>query len=114
MNMIDPNELRLGNWVKDKYNNEVQITLDSFMMIGEQEMVYFPIPLTGRLFTKSGFDGDDNRFIHPDLPNVTFVEVDGGYRIVDSMGSGISVITHIHMLQNLYFALLGKEMLIDM
>lgn len=112
--MIDPRELRLGNWVKNKYDDLEQITLDSFDLIGKQQAVYFPIPLTARLFVKCGFLGDNNGFVHPKLTNITIKEENNDYIICDSSDTKVAIIKYVHTLQNLFFSLLIEELEIDM
>ena len=103
--MINANELRIGNWVKDSLG---------YLVIGVNAKVEFasayePIPLTPEILEKCGaivyeFDnGEQNQYR---IKERLFVIRDGD--IVD-YGSSV-IIKHLHQLQNLYFALCGEEL----
>lgn len=112
--MVDPKELRIGNWVK---NSEMVGTIKN---ISTRTNAYDldPIPLTPKVFYKCGFSDDIDR----DASDMII----GNFRIFaghhewwfwgtqsppDDTNGRISVrLDYLHQLQNLYFALTGEEL----
>ena len=142
--MIQANELRIGNWVyvddspvqitsidKDGGINHTSgddgWTVDYWFIYQIKDID--PIPLTPEILEKAGFDltpGDlDNDniswWMFPDNPAVDLMlrEFDKGkgYDLLDMDYGQIHYdykITSFHQLQNLYFALTGEELEINL
>lgn len=125
-NMIQPNELRIGNWVYDSFNDVIVkvigIRLENVIcewghLKGEYKCNYEylePIPLTEGLLAKcmfSEYEFEDDIFLHDEED----VCVQKSYKEYypysfensDTIGTPIR---YLHQLQNLFFALTGKEL----
>jgi hypothetical protein len=82
--------------------------------------VTYPIPLTEEWLIKLGFGKDDtNTYIHESLPSGTGVYFESGndWNFDDANICGdfdecihVKLPQYVHQLQNLYFALTGKEL----
>ena len=132
--MINANELRIGNWVKDRGGKNLQIhrfygfkiecdvkgmpTKENGIPIYyhpfTEEFEYLqPIPLTPEILEKCGaivYEFDNGLGNQYRIKDRLFVIRDGN--IVD-YGSSV-IIKHLHQLQNLYFALTNSELIIDL
>lgn len=129
--MVNLNELRRGNFVRDAVVNSriikvSEITPDHILHEGDESEEPFAddeidgIPLTPEILEKCGFENPD---ILPDsfFGKETDFELnikDGKFMAFILMGSTeVSVdieIKHLHQLQNLYFALTGTELEINL
>lgn len=118
-------ELRIGNYVNISLNdvdyNTIQIKVDDLYYITQKKGVYEPIPLTEDWLTKFGF-----KYINSNNSYLTYTKnnyylqmdvrkADNKWTIFDDIISDLVEfakvdITHVHQLQNLYFALTGKEL----
>lgn len=108
------NELRIGNYVNDKYADgtlyEVQV--------GIQQIEYphdcQPIKLNEEWIEKFGFKKDYEYFNLKELSikliNDDWVYCFYMYDDYHSVNSAIAIIQHVHDLQNLYFAIKGEEL----
>jgi hypothetical protein len=116
---IDVRELRVGNLVS---NGEKNYTVDTNMMYDMQFLgaEFFPIPLTDELLVKCGFEKVYNEIIC--LPNdeadLKF-ELSNGVLIPDQFYTGQPMTKeacpkYLHQLQNLIYALTGKELIISL
>jgi len=113
---MKPNELRIGNIIKHKYSlqpfivKKIQLTGVSTGLVNAIYKDLLPINLTEQWlkdfgFNKIEYDGEyvwESSILGVDL-NVT----DAGL-IFDNWKS--NPINYVHQLQNLYFALTGKEL----
>jgi len=104
------NELRIGNYVYDNLGGVLKIkgiSLDSTLSHIK------PIPLTEEWLVKLEFieHMDKNVFIHPSLRySDKFKLREDGVIVFVSSEVYISDCKYVHQLQNLYFALSGKEL----
>lgn len=112
--MIQANELRIGNWVKDSFG---------YLVIGVNAKVEFasayePITLTPEILEKCGFDdfksnvyGNDE-YIELDLDGDIYNVFIKQINIDETIDSILmhNQIKYLHQLQNLYFALTGEEL----
>ncbi len=104
---MKPTELRLGNWIIDPEGKEVQVDeiggyenpLSLFMGM------YKPIPLTEEWLKKFGWSNFSASLWAKDL--IWDSNFDNG--ILEFSIIEVSV-KYVHQLQNLYFALIGKEL----
>jgi len=121
---IAANELRIGNWVSYGDNKFKKVDFGVLIEIHQQSLATHndygiriqPIPLTSEILEKCGFIKNDidvystieiNDFEIQENENVFRFSVnDGEY----NLGKEIKF---VHQLQNLYFALTGEELNID-
>lgn len=110
--MIHPNQLRLGNYLLNKYHGEgrlVKVTLIDKHHIGciiEGVKVdlcykfecYDPIPLTGKLISNLNT-----------YSSLKIGSNDEGFFYYSSSGQ-FTKLNYLHQLQNLYFAVTGEEL----
>lgn len=115
--MIEARELRIGNAtsegtvfeIKDKsarVRNHNRSSLVSYEDL-------FPIPLTEEILLKCGFDQNEYCFFIPKISNIYFKKpfIEADYFLVKSIGGDkLTTAKHLHQLQNLYFALTGEEL----
>lgn len=117
-------ELRIGNWLVCLSGNEIQVSVSDFVAIEctIERLHPKPIPLTEEWLLRFGFINHDGEGIEfkRHLPNGNatdlIIEFDGLsqntllQRDTESGYVYIENVTHIHQLQNLYFALTGEEL----
>lgn len=120
------NELRIGNWVfwDEPNTGEIEISrIDSqdFKLIEIHESDYNPIPITPEILEKAGFDIYDKngiKYILLEKSLLSFIVISGylilsywdGKKFVDMQ----TRVQFVHQLQNLYFALTGEELPIEL
>ena len=116
---MEANELRLNNWV-NHCNKEVQITIhDLFDIVVFEDDVFTPIPLTEEWLLRFGFKKAplvdkylkgyftyDSKLKY--FTYFTDIE-DGGYENIIIQKEKLK---YVHQLQNLYFALIGEELVL--
>ena len=101
---MDCKELRIGNWVYFKLDDEY-IQFDYSMLEWDNANDIHAIPLTEEWLVKFGFvDNCKNGY--------EIVNHNPGYYFLDNEGGFINdcPILYVHQLQNLYFALTGEEL----
>ena len=125
--MIDPKELRIGNYVNNtQFGHHVKKTVyakvlgyvpawgiyvgfnDPFVGVWTQTHMdnhLEPIPLTQELLEKCGFEPFLNMLVKG---GIGWTEGDSLIQICEGMGA--VECTTLHQLQNLYFALTGEEL----
>lgn len=112
--MIPPHELRLGNWIMRK-NSGQYLKVQKGLDIDEQSVDYVPIPIAANILLKCGFAFHDyfklwqkNKAVSGTGPDL---ELDPDFWVLDFSHHRIGVeLKSLHQLQNLYFALKGKEL----
>ena len=127
--MISANELRIGNWVNQRNRKYVGKSLYPFK-VRIQDLKYLEgkttfkertegIPLTPEILEKAGFEKVREESCEIDLDHFrisydgqTFLLYDNDF----GPGSGVLLfhIKYLHQLQNLYFALTGQELNIEL
>jgi hypothetical protein len=112
--MIEENELRIGNYIKRKQSGTIVETKQ--FMLHDYELKYFePIPLTEEWLLKFGFEKQMAWTFAIELTsNLKFVYYLGqkGWSINNKNYPDFTNLKHVNSLQNLYFALTGKELTI--
>jgi hypothetical protein len=98
------NELRLGNWILDVQDNQIQVRKTYFVFMASYEICK-PIPLTEEWLLKLGFIKHVSQSIWYTLNKVDVWFFDGKY--VNDIDVEIK---YVHQLQNLYFALTNEEL----
>lgn len=127
------NELRIGNWVYDMNGKPQQIDQVVRHPSCERNYGYIskfkgwnfangyiddlnPIPITEEWLLKLGFEryGDNGEYFkHKDIEVFEFLNIGTAFKVFDSSGICICYIEYVHQLQNLYFALTGKELQVN-
>jgi hypothetical protein len=103
--MIQANKLRIGNYVFLKSKNKIwEITCGQEIDRGKYSNDFQPIPLTKELLIALGFKRNLNGWFNEDE---TF-SYSKGYAGLGTKRS--TKVDYVHQLQNLYFALTGKEL----
>ena len=121
--MIAANELRIGNnvvWDNPILNikEQIQINCEDFELITNKNLgnKYHPIPLTPEILEKCGFDSDWSYDI-PKYQKNNFIMFWDGETLSASFGHMVDLsvyLKHLHQLQNLYYALTGEELTINL
>jgi hypothetical protein len=107
-------ELRIGNWVKDE-NGPYQIKGEHLDEDNFPTIQTWEIPLTEEWLLKFGFVKQMVwTFSIPLVGNLEMIYYLGekGWSIGNQSYSSFSNLKYVHQLQNLYFALTGKELTI--
>jgi hypothetical protein len=109
--MIQANELRIGNYVFLKSKNKIwKITCGQEIDTGKDSNDFEPIPITYELlllnlgFEERGSGFGINRF------SLAYKCSDKEQFFYSTWHDGVVEIQYIHQLQNLYFAITGKEL----
>ena len=113
------NELRIGNYIQVPFGNEEpwvrsvdSINYDSIMTENGRfcfEDEYDFVPLTEEWLLKFGFERTKHGF------SIVLIEIRGRGTVMfgnDASRRNIGWVRYLHELQNLYFALTGKELTI--
>lgn len=118
---IKASELRLNNWIKNKYGDIGQADLVWLRLVSEGE--YFePIELTDDILTKCGWVWNEECNSYEKYPdgdvrlNISKPSELSGKRTVFNhvLRAKIADVTYLHQLQNLYFALTNTELVIKL
>ncbi len=116
--MINSNELRIGNWYLQD-GKPVKVSEIRHWYFGEDE----PIPLTPEILEKAGLirgrveNFDTNVFYSTGVHKVQFsITISGNFGIVKGIALFVLPINieYLHQLMNLYFALTGIELEINL
>jgi hypothetical protein len=123
--MIKANELRIGNFILFKQFGQGKGKIgqmkpgDFGRVAGDdpEDSEYHPIPLTPEWLERCGFEKEDgihinNIFVREGLR----LEDRGVYELINTIGINVynTRIGHLHQRQNLYFALTGEELKIEL
>ena len=129
------NEIRVDNWLIDPrpFNKDTKkffkITDNGYFKVKARDIevaeIFEPIPLTEEILLKCGFSyrncppcGQDqwaNMGIWSlILPSGTYLTLRGGIKDIKVIYPHGTAILYLHHLQNLYFALTGKELEINL
>lgn len=119
--MIKANELRIGNWLMDGryFSRIVGRDIDDIQYERCGTHVFDPIPLTPEILQKAGFEvrkHTEDGTIYGIL-NFTIIHalsVNDGIKFFLNGYHNDVVIEYVHQLQNLYFAITGEELNINL
>lgn len=119
--MIKANELRIGNYVYVIKVVPIIVTADHIKSISEGDIDYTPIPLTPKILDSCGFKLDkrvgvwfETKPYNKDKTSVAIWDshtMDYKWSMADNKHIQIK---YLHQLQNLYFALTGKELTVNL
>lgn len=109
--MIQANELRIGNWVKSNIYQQVTVEiLDWLSNDRHNHDSLQPIPLTPEILEKCGFVRNELMAKHNTVIWYgDHIGVKGILGVVKPCECG-----YLHQLQNLYFALTGEELTVNL
>lgn len=114
--MIQPNELRIGNWLQTERRYFFKMEHIPDTKLGDYSRIY-PIPLTPEILEKAGWVKNE-RFWWKNwgTNGCEIVKFDNYYNsFVYQLGVGLyKQITNLHQLQNLFYALTGEELQIEL
>lgn len=109
--MIQANELRVGNWVESsgqiKQINGINGSQNAFYDFNG-------IPLTKDILLKCGFEKSGGSWRRDEVIIYTHEIDDLTYHTESIMSEGGIEIKSLHQLQNLYYALTGKELEVNL
>ena len=109
--MIDPQSLMIGNWVLYKGANTQWDISDYYEIDNSSIMdVIEPIPLTEQWLIDLGFEKEYNNPLYDwgsDILHLCYDPDENNYYIPEMSDT---IIDKVHQLQNLYFALTGKQL----
>jgi hypothetical protein len=115
------NELRIGNWVRQR-ESDTYIQIEQYLLCNEELCHYQPIKLTEEWLLKFGFAKQDytmsgcsiyklgnivimNSFVNPQRESMV-ITIEG----ISPPTWSLKDLCFVHQLQNIYFALTGKEL----
>jgi hypothetical protein len=123
---MKPNELKIGNWVKQlkgnthKFEQEIQFSIDDFELMRSYPMVNVmcePIKITEEWLLKLGFGKEKSYAFSIEVIEGIFIDITftiSGSVTVKLMNDDFIIvpphIQYIHQLQNLYHSLKGEEL----
>jgi hypothetical protein len=128
--MISILELRFGNYVLYKDGPKIRmVSLDQayFFNLAKQPSLFYPIVLKAEILQQCGFEENKDYPLYPEAREfrlVLPVNATGQHQILAyvknndecfarfhvNSSTASNPVYHLHRLQNLYFALTGKEM----
>lgn len=118
-------EFRIGNYIQIKnilhdevYYEIARIHKDSvwvyilvkFKQIPIDLKIVSNIPITNEWLQKLGFNETDGVFVHEKRVPYYIELFNGSYALKNGNGSFAKPVTHIHMLQNIWYFLTGTEL----
>lgn len=110
---MEAKDLRVGNWVEIiQPKKDVYTTIQPSCFSVEIEKFYKPIQITEEWLKYFGFKYNNPTYEWYDQNAVFFIQVNylGFDLIAKFHNQVIKEIKYVHELQNLYFALIGKEL----
>jgi hypothetical protein len=130
--MIKANELRLGNWVHftnslgTEMNFQINVFHLAYMVEADPDYVQHGygikyiegsikgIALTPEILEKSGFVNEESDRGWTFLGFALIEDTDGLFWLNEEVYFSITPCLHLHQLQNLYFALTGQELSVNL
>lgn len=123
--MIEPKELRIGNFVSRVNGDSYQATVATISDLENGHLIVNPIPITKEWLNDFGFMEDEDKGFIPDedrhctvlsFKNIDFAFIEGNCYLWLEVESDTwynmkwTKIKYVHQLQNLFFALTGQEL----
>ena len=119
--MIQANELRLGNWFQSNIYQQVALETLEYLLNPNfaPHSAVKPIPLTPEILEKCGFECVSHglttiTYVHKGLPEygrTCYWHAEIGELNLNYIAIGVK---YLHQLQNLYFALTGEELEVNL
>jgi len=108
---MKPNELRIGNWVRQR-ESDTYIQIEQYLLCNEELCHYQPIPLTEDWFLKFGIERRQIKDLISYNTNQLelYQYASNNNKIFFEHADGEVELKYVHQLQNLYFALTGEEL----
>lgn len=114
-------ELRVGDWIVidsmnafEQPNTPLRVSIDMFVALDRMELFkdqLQPIPLSPEILIKAGFFKYNNAYVLKEpSTNMAKFEFSIWENITYNTGEIEPPFDYVHQLQNLYFALTGKEL----
>lgn len=106
------NDLRIGNWVFDIDSQSFK-KIHGFFLENKEHYGLKPIKLTEGWLINYGFDyfkSNNSYQLDVDLGFSIWGRIESGFNVYVNSDSCGQTIKYVHQLQNLYFALTGKEL----
>jgi hypothetical protein len=119
-------ELRIGNTIRYTHDTDLNdklrgtfLTIDidtlTYLEIGDRPDFYEPIPLTPAILEKCGFVRDRNGFALSDKMSLSLSVTKDGEYLACWLDKSLGItVENVHQLQNLYFALTGEELTVNL
>lgn len=121
---MESTELRIGNIVVHEPTiddwEEIVVKPGTIIQCEISPDSYEPVLLTNKWLLKLGFTVRDDKYAHLNLPS------SGAYIYINQSGTGVALeneegfelcysveLKYVHQVQNLYFTLTGKELIIN-
>lgn len=117
--MIKTNELRIGNWVQNGFGDPIKITdnISKHNTSGYNTETLKPIELTAEILEAATFENDDDDWLI-DIDDRTSIHINllKSRTLLESYDGVLKInnVSFLHQLQNLYFALTGQELEINL
>ncbi len=106
------NELRIGNWV---YDDEYYKIEGWELGADNADEAFDPIPLTPEILEKCGFVKESDKwFISSSNIHLTVFNLREAFSVYINDKLIVYAVDCLHQLQNLYFALTGEELQINL
>ena len=106
-------ELRIGNWIETKYDAQIKVSAATLIEIIQEHLLIWDIPLTEDWLKEFGFNGQPCNYAKDKL-SVCLKDSDSFHKAGRTYYNSWAILekqpTYVHQLQNLYFALTGKEL----
>lgn len=108
-------ELRLNNWILGVDGKEYQLDLPTLVyMIKNEVNDIEPIPLTEEILLKCGNSKFEGYYIKTKRGGAQLmIHKTGNNRFAFDFGTGVYYFDYVHEYQNLYFALTGEELKLE-
>lgn len=116
---VNAKDLRIGNIINNYYKGYEVVSIGLLNHLEQfnpdtHQQIYQPIPLTEDILLKCGFDNtkqsNKNYFKHPKISGGIFL---GSNYSIYKYTNIIIELNWLHKLQNLYFALTGEELTVN-
>lgn len=117
--MVQSNELRIGNWLYVGNSPEpwkMQLDEDSMeVLMGARDYHNFsPIPLSAEILEKAGFTCSDYKTRKKYSIGYFQISLYPNGDVIFIWSGKVVYIKSVHQLQNLYFALTGEELPVEL
>ena len=110
---MEANELRLGNYIRNMYGEVIKVDLKALKEVSKGEL-FGVVELTEEILLKCGFEKFSEYIFSISIDNGWFLNIESNYIFLNYKENECEVshfeYKYLHQLQNIYFALTGKEL----